>query len=149
MRYRTHRVLAFFILVSLTIFGCTQSPSDPDLNFPSDREGFSQIADVVTVKFITYDAASGEEIATGTMTNIPGCEAVIIRDDDIFDRVCGDDDWVAFPDHLQFCDEPIYYQNDDGKVAICAAEDCDLTLGEQFELYQYASGTSNLPGDGV
>lgn len=148
MKQQSPLTLAFFLTISLSILGCSQDPASPDAISHVDRDGLSQRNRSVAVKITTCDKDTGVGIASHTMTNIPGCEAVIIRGDDFYDRVCGDDDWIAFPDHLQYCDEPIYYQNDDGKVAICAAEDCDLSLRQQFELYQYASGTASLPGDG-
>jgi len=64
------------------------------------------------------------------------------------DRYCEGEGWIEFPDDLQYCgDSTIYYQNDNGKVAICASPDCDLTWEQQRTLYLWAAGTEDQLSD--
>ena len=64
------------------------------------------------------------------------------------DRYCEGEFWETFPQHLQYCDETIYYYEEDGKVAICAPPTCNLSPRQQHILYMYASGTEAEASDG-
>ena len=75
---------------------------------------------------------------------------IIVVDPADMDRVCGDDDWTTFPTRFQYCADSgttlYYYRDSDGKVSVCADGDvCDLTWGQQVNLYLYAAGTGNIP----
>ncbi len=108
-------------LIGLSFSGCGQTP----------MEG--------------VDGPPAYYVEKGLTMPFDGCLFIWAEDTD---RECGGDEWTAFPERLQYCDETIYFQEDDGKVAICAPPTCDLSPRQQYVLYMYAYGTGNIPSEG-